>query len=74
MLIPLDFAVTVSYLHKAHAALEKPPRHQALPAEILSHGIVNPVKFFRRIRFAGDILRIRHGGGIGDPVEPSQEW
>ena len=44
MLIPLDFAVAVRHLDETHAAFEEPPRHQALPAEIFSHGIVDSVQ------------------------------
>ena len=36
--------------------------HQALPAEILRHGIIQPVQIARGLGLAADILNLRHRG------------
>ena len=42
-------------LHKADAALDEPPRHQAAPAESLGAGVVESVELLRFRRFARQI-------------------
>ena len=51
VLVPLHFAVAVRDLHEPHAALDEAAGHQALPAEVRGHRIVDAVELLRRLAF-----------------------
>ena len=44
--------VTVRHLHETDPLFGKPPRHQALPAEVRRHRIIETVKFVHRLALA----------------------
>src|SRR5689334_14619542 len=64
---PLILLATAINLHEPHAPLDKPPRDQALPGEMLALRILEPIKPLHHWRFLLDIKRLgrRHLHPIG---------
>src|SRR5262249_15551728 len=60
MRVPTRFEVPAAgeYLHEAHAAFDKSPRHQGLSAEVIVRLLVHAVKFPRRSRLFADVNRV----------------
>ena len=57
-------------LDEPHAALDQPPRHQALPAERLADRLVEAVERLRGLGLAGDVHRARRASlhAVGELV------